>query len=102
MKRLRGILRDYYIGAVAIGFLVYQAIAGILNAVMQPVLVYIQTRNAPPNSALASQSIFRWPQIIALLLDALLHLIVASLLILWVYRNPKKEAAPPAEPVDRA
>jgi divalent metal cation (Fe/Co/Zn/Cd) transporter len=96
MRRLREILRNQYIGAIAIGFLLFQAAGDIINMGMQPIITYIQLRKSPP-SVLATQSIFRWPQLIATLTDAVLHILVALLFTLWLYRNPKTKPAPAVE-----
>lgn len=92
MRRLREILRNQYIGAIAIGFLLFQAAGDIINMAMQPIATYIQLRKSPP-SVLATQSIFRWPQLIATLMDAVLHILVALLFTFWLYRNPKTKPA---------
>jgi hypothetical protein len=97
MRRLREILRNEYIGAIAVGFLLFQAIGGVINVVMQPVATYIQNRSRPQSVFAGSQSIFNWPQIILGLTDVVLHLLVVALLIFWLYRNRKAKAAPVAE-----
>ena len=89
MKRLREILRNEYIGAIAIGFLLFQAAGELISAVMQPLVTYIQNRSRPASVFAAPPSIFNWPQLILALIDLVLHLLVAFLLILWLYRTPK-------------
>jgi hypothetical protein len=93
MRRLREILRNEYIGAIAIGFLLFQAIGNLISAVMQPVAAYIQNRNRPQSVFSPSQSVFNWPQIIFTLIEMSLHLIVALLLIFWLYRKRKEQPA---------
>ena len=97
MRRLREILRNEYIGAIAIGFLLFQAIGNLITAIMQPVAAYIQNRNRPPSVFAASPSIFNWPQIIFTLIEMSLHLLVALLFIFWLYRKRKEQPAAIAE-----
>ncbi|HXW15382.1 MAG TPA: hypothetical protein VEN79_12815 [Terriglobia bacterium] len=93
MRRLKEILRNEYIGAVAIGFLLAQAAGALISAIAQPIVTYYQLRSRP-TSAFAAQSVFNWPQIFSALTSMLLHLIVALLLIWWLYR--RRKAALPA------
>jgi predicted Kef-type K+ transport protein len=93
MRRLREILRNEYIGAIAIGFLLFQAASGVISLVLQPVVAYIQNRSRPQSVFSAPHSIFNWPQLTVSLIEVVLHLVVALLLILWLYRKPKAETA---------
>jgi hypothetical protein len=88
MRRLKEILRNEYIGAVAIGFLLAQAAAALINVIGQPIVTYYQLRSRP-TAAFAAQSLFNWPQIFSQLTSMVLHLIVALLLIWWLYRRGK-------------
>ncbi|HLJ26824.1 MAG TPA: hypothetical protein VKY85_08950 [Candidatus Angelobacter sp.] len=89
MRRLREILRNEYIGAIAIGFLLFQAAGELINAVMQPIGTYFQNRSHPQSVFAGSQSIFNWPQIIFALIEMALHVLVAFLLLVWLYRRRK-------------
>lgn len=98
MKRLREILRNEYIGAIAIGFLLFQAVSDLISAVMQPLVTYIQNRSRPQSVFAAAPSIFDWPRLILSLVDVVLHLIVVFLLIWWLYRTPKPKPVPAVSP----
>ena len=102
MRRLREILRNEYIGAIAIGFLLFQAIADLINAMMQPLVTYIQNRNRPPSVFATPPSIFNVPQLTLQLTDVVLHLLVAFLLIFWLYRTPKPGVIAAKEGLSRA
>lgn len=93
MRRLREILRNEYIGAIAIGFLLFQAAGDLISAVMQPLVTYMQNRNRPQSVFAAPPHIFNWPQVIVGLTDVVLHLLVVFLLIFWLYRTPKSKPA---------
>jgi hypothetical protein len=98
MRRLKEILRNEYIGAVAIGFLLAQAAGALINAIAQPIVTYYQLRSRP-TGAFATQSVFNWPQILASLTSLVLHLIVALLLIFWLYRRGKAALPASTKPV---
>lgn len=98
MKRLREVLRNEYIGAIAIGFLLFQAVSDLIAAVMQPLVTYIQNHNRPQSVFAAPPSIFDWPRLTLSLVDVVLHLLVVFLLILWLYRTPKPKPAPGVSP----
>lgn len=93
MRRLREILRNEYIGAITIGFLLFQAAADLISAVMQPIVTYIQNHNRPQSVFAPPPHIFNWPQLMLNLTGIVLHLLVAFLLILWLYRTPKLKPA---------
>lgn len=98
MRRLKEILRNEYIGAIAIGFILAQAAGSLINAIAQPIVTYYQLRSRP-TSAFATQSVFNWPQILASLTLMLLYVIVAFLLIFWLYRRGKPALPASGKPV---
>ena len=95
MRRLRETLRDEYIGAIAIGFLLAQAIGGIIGVILQPLITYFQNRGRRP-SIFASQTNFNWPELILGVISIVLHLLAALLLLYWLY--PKKSREPEVGP----
>lgn len=99
MRRLEEILRTQYIGAITIGFLLFQAAAELINIILQPILTYMQNRGRPQSILAASPGIFNWPQVVLGFIAITLHLIIAGLLILWLYRKGKSaQPAPAAAP----
>ena len=98
MKRFREILRNEYIGAIAIGFLLAQALGGIISVIMQPILTYIQNRGRPSSIFAPARSIFNWPELILGLISIGLHLLFVFLLYLWLYRRKQLPAAAVVEP----
>ncbi|HEY6971133.1 MAG TPA: hypothetical protein VJA94_18130 [Candidatus Angelobacter sp.] len=101
MRRLREILRDEYIGAIAIGFLLAQAIGGVIGVILQPLITYFQNRGRRP-SIFASQTNFNWPELILGVISIILHLLAALLLLYWLYlkKSPEPVIAPEAPPPD--
>src|SRR5579864_5977285 len=89
MNRIRDILRNEYIGAIAIGFLLAQALGGIVAVVLQPIIMLIQNRGRSSSIFASAPSIFNWPQLILGVISAVLYLIFAMFLFVWLY--PKKQ-----------
>jgi hypothetical protein len=96
MKRIREILRNEYIGAIAIGFLLFQVFATLISTIMQPIAAYVENRGRPQSIFAQAHSIFNWPQIILNGISITLTLTLALLLLAWVYakKAPPAEAAP--------
>ena len=103
MKRVREILRNEYIGAIAIGFLLFQACGTLISTIMQPIITYMENRARPQSIFSAQHSIFNWPQIIVSVISMILDLLVAWLLLFWLYLKKRPEPAvatvPGASPV---
>lgn len=93
MKRLREILANEYIGAIAIGFLLFQVFGALISAILQPIATYIETRSRPQSIFAPAQSIFNWPQIVISITSMVLYLLVAFLLTYWLYFKKEPEPA---------
>jgi hypothetical protein len=90
---MRRVLREYYIGAVLVGFLLYNFVTEVIRSIENPIMLWIQ--RAVQHSALsAGQPWFNKGQLIASLVDASFYLIAAAILGFWIYRS-----APVAEKV---
>lgn len=98
MKRVREILRNEYIGAIAIGFLLFQAFGTLISTIMQPIISYIENRARPQSIFSAQHSIFNWPQIMVSVISMILDLLVAWLLLFWLYLKKRPEPAVAAVP----
>lgn len=83
---MRRVLREYYVGAVLVGFLLYNFVTEIIRSIENPIMLWIQ--RAVQHSAMsAGQPWFNKGQLIASLVDATFYLIAALLLALWIYRS---------------
>lgn len=96
------ILRDYYIGAVLLGFLLYNFVAELIRAIENPIMLAIQ--RAVSHSALsAGQPWYNKGQLIASLVDAGLYLLAVLIVGLVIYRGaPVKERPVVQVPVAQA
>jgi len=93
MRRLREVLVNEYIGAIAIGFLLAQAAGGVIGVILQPLITYFENRSRRQSIFAAPPSVFNWPQLILGIVSIVLHLLAALLLYLWLYRKKKLEPA---------
>ncbi len=91
MRNLREILLSQYIGAVAVGLILSQAVFVFINALVQAGATYwaiLQTR-----SVLADVPEFSWKSLIASMITVALYLVVCFLSIRWLYSEPKASAS---------
>ena len=83
---MRRVLREYYVGAVLVGFLLYNFVTEIIRSIENPIMLWIQ-RMVQHSALSAGQPWFNTGQLIASLVDASFYLIAAALLGLWIYRS---------------
>jgi Kef-type K+ transport system membrane component KefB len=86
MRRIREIFLTQYIGAIVIGMLVVQAIAGAISLFMQPIIWYTQGRDSRSvmESALPP---FPWSKLLPSAITVALYVIVSYWLLAWLYRT---------------
>jgi hypothetical protein len=85
MQRIREVLLNEYIGAITIGFILAQAVAGIISAVVQPIAFYWTSRQ---KSSIFDRAAFPWDHLILSLVSAALYFLAAYLLLRWLYFQP--------------
>ena len=81
-------LRERYVGAILIAFLLYNFVTGLVRAIENPLLMAVQ-RWTQHSALAAGQPWFNKGQVIGSLIDAVLFLIVASLLALWIFSGDR-------------
>jgi hypothetical protein len=79
-------LREYYIGAVLVGFLLYNLVAEVIRAIENPIMLWIQ-RTVQHSALSAGQPWFNKGQLIASLVDATFYLLAAVVIGFWIYRS---------------
>ncbi len=84
MKKLREVLLTQYIGAITIGFVLAQTVTGVISGLVQTSFNYYFTRQSS-NSVLGSATPFPWKNLLFWLATAILELLVAFILIRWLY-----------------
>jgi multisubunit Na+/H+ antiporter MnhB subunit len=89
MRRIREVLLNEYIGAIAIGFILAQVVAGIVSTVVTPIAFYWESRRRPAN-AFESRA-FSWESLLVPLVSVVLYLLAAYLLVHWLYLRPVEE-----------
>lgn len=90
MKKIREVLKNQYIGAVAIGVIIAFSIISFISTVLQTVIVYWESRHRA-SSVFAPNPEFPWANLIAGIIPVVLYLLVAYILMRWLYYEP----APP-------
>lgn len=84
MKRLREVLINQYIGAIAIGFLLAKTMAGAITGLIGNVInYYFAVRE--DSRLMGAPSVFPWNALIISLVAAAVELVVALLLMRWLY-----------------
>jgi predicted Kef-type K+ transport protein len=92
MRRIREIFLTQYIGAIVIGMLVVQAIAGVISLLMQPLIWYTQARES--RSIMQSVlPLFPWSQLLPPVITVALYVVVSYLLFAWLYQTEEKTLA---------
>lgn len=81
---MRRFLRDRYVGAVLLGFLLYNFIAELIRAAENPILTLLQ-RSLQHSAMMTNQPWFNKGQLFASLIDAGFYLLAALIIGFWVY-----------------
>lgn len=97
MKRIREVLLTQYIGAITIGFVLAQTVTGFISGLVQTGANYYFARGEP-GSVMGGAPVFPWKTLMFWLITAALQLLVAFLLITWLYA-PEKDKDQDAENV---
>jgi hypothetical protein len=92
---MRRVLRDWYVGAVLLGLVLYNFVGALVKIVENPVLLWIQ-RSVQHSALSAGQPWYNKTALLAELVDALIFLAIAVLLGSWIYR-PDPTVAPAVE-----
>lgn len=93
MRKIREILLNEYIGAIAIGFLLVQAAGGIINLLITPVAFYWNSRNQSQSIFGGDEQTFGWHTLLLPATSVILHFLIAFLLLYWLYLWKPKPAA---------
>lgn len=94
MNRIREVLRNEYIGAVAIGFLLAQLIAIVIGFIMRPINFYLD-RAASPTSVFSHSKTDPFPlaSLIGLAINIVLLGLISFLFLRFLYLKPADEEA---------
>ena len=93
MRKIREILLNEYIGAIAIGFLLAQTAGGFINLVISPVAFYWNSRNQSHSIFGGDEQTFGWHTLLIPATSVFLHFLIALLLFYWLYLwKPKRPA----------
>jgi hypothetical protein len=91
MEKIRQVLLTESIGAVAIGFLLAQAVIAFVGAFVTTGEFLWMNRNASHSVFYNQPRTFSWAALIAPLVSAGLYSIAAYLLMRWLYMQPSTD-----------
>ena len=87
MKRIRQMLLDNYVGAIAIGFIFAQAVFQFINILIQ--LGTEAWARQQGDRSLSASPYFNWSQFLMTLASVLLNAGAGVVLLYWLYSGPK-------------
>ena len=93
---MRRVLRDYHVGAVMIGLLLYNAVGDLIKALDNPVLMWIQ-RSVQHSALSPGAPWFNKAGILVAVADSIFYFVISALLAWWIYREPAAPAEVPAK-----
>jgi hypothetical protein len=86
VHRIRELLLTQYIGAIVIGLVLSQGITSFVSAVLVPTAWYLAERSAPRSVfGFTPPQPFNWDRFVLNLIAVVLYLLVAYLLLRWLY-----------------
>jgi hypothetical protein len=92
--KMRSVLRDWYVGAVLLGLVLFDFVGDIVKIIENPILMWIQ-RSVQHSALSAGQPWYNKAALQATLLDAALFLGIAIFLTSWLY-GEERAPVPPA------
>jgi len=99
MKRIREILLNEYIGAIAIGFLLAQAAGVAITLIMRPIGFYLDRESR--RSIFGTQS-FPWGTMVGPAINLVLYAAIAFGLLYWLYLKQAPQNLPSKEAEERS
>jgi hypothetical protein len=99
MNRIREVLRNEYIGAVAIGFLLAQLLVIVISLIMRPINFYVD-RAASPTSVFGYSKIEPFPlaSLIGPVINIVLLGLISFLFLRFLYLKPTGDEADKGTP----
>ena len=95
MKRIREIFLTQYIGAIVIGMLVVQGLAGLISLLVQPIVWYQQ------RSSHSSFETFPWGNMLPALVSIGLYFVASYLFLAWLYPAEREALVEQEKPLEK-
>ena len=86
MSSLKDFLRQQYIGAIVIGLVTFQGLASLVGVVLAPVYALVGRIGGQHPLIERSESFLDWNQLLPKIIYGVLSLLIAYLLMRWLYR----------------
>jgi hypothetical protein len=96
MQKIREILLNEYIGAITIGLVLAQAAGIAISVIMRPISFYLERSNRPRSIFGATDTTFPWGSLVAPTINLVLSILVAFVLLYWLYLKQAHTEAPAA------
>jgi|SRR5690242_12190229 len=95
VHRIRELLLTQYIGAIVIGLLISQAITNLVSTILVPAGWYLESRGAARSVlGFSSPQPFNWDRFLLNVIGVGLYLLIAYLLLRWLYLTEDDEGPP--------
>lgn len=98
MRRLRELLRDEYIGAITIGFVLAQCVLLSISTILRVVDFYLFDRER--QRSVFGGSPYPWNSLVTPALTIVLQVVIAFALIWWLYATAEPKEVEPANASD--
>lgn len=94
MNRIRDVLRNEYIGAIAIGMLLAQLIGIAISLIMRPISFYLE-RATQSRSVFGrtDTELFPWASLIGPAINFVVLALIAFLFLQWLHFRPRPQEA---------
>lgn len=92
---MRRLLRDWYVGAVLLGLVLFDFVGDLVKIIENPILMWIQ-RSVQHSALGAGQPWYNKGALMATLVDAILFLLLAIFLATWIYGRDHEAPAKPS------
>ena|SRR5689334_23093935 len=88
MQKVRELLRNEYIGAIAIGFVLAQAIIVTVSIVLRPIQFYLF--DSGRHGSLFGGTEYPWATLLSSLISIVLYMLAGFLLFWWLYLGSQR------------
>ncbi len=103
MQKIREILLNEYIGAIAIGLVLAQALGIGISIIMRPISFYLERSNRPRGLFSGAESTtFPWGSMVSPTISLVLYLLIIFALVYWLYLKQTPKDLPAEERQERS
>ena len=97
MQKIREILLNEYIGAIAIGLLVVQAVINAISIIVRPISFYLDKSSRSQSIFGSAESGFPWVSLVGPAINLVLYALLIYWLLYWLYLSQAPRDLPSDE-----